>query len=139
MTQPFVPSPTLVRLWVGFYSSDLHGSDLPLILAGLGEAGDSSPSASIKERRDSGRTSGRGDSGKASKTVSPVAVQRIRRSAGPYQLSPRAVHLLSQRPRVGMRIEDRPLSPNDEVDMFASYDFDRGVTKKSLNEDRGGQ
>lgn len=112
---------------------------LTAILAGLGETGDSSPSASIKERRNSGKASGRGDVGKAKKTISPVAVHRIKRSAGPYQLSPRTVHQLSHRPRVGMRIEERPLSPNDEDDMFASYDFDRGVVNRNLNGDQSEQ
>ncbi|CAE6418349.1 unnamed protein product [Rhizoctonia solani] len=43
------------------------------------------------------------------------------------RLSPRAVHRLSQWPRVGMRIEAKALSPNEDTDIFATYDFDTGV------------
>ncbi|KAH7335487.1 hypothetical protein B0J17DRAFT_670347 [Rhizoctonia solani] len=45
-------------------------------------------------------------------------------------LSPRAVHRLSQWPRVGMRIEAKALSPNEDIDMFATYDFDKGIMPK---------
>ncbi|CAE6482641.1 unnamed protein product [Rhizoctonia solani] len=46
-------------------------------------------------------------------------------------LSPRAVQRLSQWPRVGMRIETKALSPNEDIDMFATYDFDKGIMSDS--------
>ncbi|KAG8739780.1 hypothetical protein FRC10_005163 [Ceratobasidium sp. 414] len=98
--------------------------------------GDSSPSRLIKAA--SKQTKGRRNVGESKYKLMPPptsspTVQGTRHSGKPYQLSPRAVHHLSQRRRVGMRIEDRPLSPNDDVDMFASYEFDRGMVKDAGN------
>ncbi|CAE6527311.1 unnamed protein product [Rhizoctonia solani] len=47
------------------------------------------------------------------------------------RLSPGAVHRLSQWPRVGMRIEAKALSPNEDADMFATYNFDKGIVPSS--------
>ncbi|KAG9128559.1 hypothetical protein FRC07_003448 [Ceratobasidium sp. 392] len=96
--------------------------------------GDSSPSRLIKAA--SRQTKGQRKI-EVNKPSPPLAssptVQRTRLSEKPYQLTPRTVHRLSQRRRVGMRIEDRPLSPNDDVDMFASYEFDRGTVMDTDN------
>ncbi|KAG8733988.1 hypothetical protein FRC11_013826 [Ceratobasidium sp. 423] len=50
------------------------------------------------------------------------------------RLSPRAVYRLSQWPRVGMRIEPKPLSPNEDTDMFATYDFDKGIMPSPMSD-----
>ncbi|EUC59132.1 Sly41p [Rhizoctonia solani AG-3 Rhs1AP] len=71
--------------------------------------------------------------GPSSPTNRPAKRHRKTRSVpGPghsstHRLSPGAVHRLSQWPRVGMRIEAKALSPNEDSDMFATYDFDKGI------------
>ncbi|KAF8757765.1 SIR2Hypothetical protein, partial [Rhizoctonia solani] len=66
----------------------------------------------------------------SSPTNRPARRHRKSRSAGhssAHRLSPGTVHKLSQRPRVGMRIEPKALSPNEDTDIFATYDFDKGI------------
>ncbi|QRV88688.1 hypothetical protein RhiJN_16706 [Ceratobasidium sp. AG-Ba] len=58
-------------------------------------------------------------------------IGRVQHSNMLYQLSPRTVYRLSKQRRVGMRIDNQPLSPNNDTDMFASYEFDRGSVKEA--------
>ncbi|CCO30440.1 hypothetical protein BN14_04469 [Rhizoctonia solani AG-1 IB] len=87
---------------------------------GLDEPGQSSPPAI--RLQDSSPTNRPAQRHRKSKSTGHSSVRR---------LSPRAVYRLSQWPRVGMRIETKALSPNEDTDMFATYDFDKGVMPDS--------
>ncbi|CAE6477611.1 unnamed protein product [Rhizoctonia solani] len=67
----------------------------------------------------------------SSPTNHPAKRHRKTRHSSTRRLSPGAVHRLSQWPRVGMRIEAKALSPNEDIDMFATYDFDKGIMNDS--------
>ncbi|QRW02867.1 hypothetical protein RhiLY_01866 [Ceratobasidium sp. AG-Ba] len=83
---------------------------------------DSSPSRLIKATSKDKRRS---------KDNKKQPIGRVQHSNMLYQLSPRTVYRLSKQRRVGMRIDNQPLSPNNDADMFASYEFDRGAVKEA--------